>query len=645
MRTRFFFPLLPLLFATAPAITGCGTIGSIFGDGDDDDCSKVSSSDPASLGPEPKEPGGIHGFGSEAELETYLAAAKSRQQAAAGSSKCKESAPAMSAGAPAPEADGAGSTANENVTNNQEAGVDEGGIVKNVGDHLVVLRQGRLYAVDVADGRAPALSDSIRVARTDALNSSVWYDEMLVKGDLVYVVGYRYGIQAPLGSNDASVRGATEIDTFRLTNGKLTRLKSMFLESNDYYSGHNYASRMVGGKLVFYMPHYIGWHGDKLAYPRVLTADDDGVFHAVGPIFGALDVSTSLTKPHYPTFHTVVQCDLPDTGELACHGRSVIGSAWRENYVSSNAAYVWASSHVYRFDFDSLDVSSHAAQGHPFDQFSFRETQDKLLVAVNGSTARRDGSSAVGPAMLSLPLAQFDKTGEQTAASTSLRDKGFLAKNRFIGDVLVAAIGDSVSYPGYNGVGGSPEELVALDPAKGILGRTTVAGVTRLEPLGDGRVLVVVPTPTTDDEQGGVSLNAYAIDGLDAPLSRIVLPGVSQGEGRSHGFFFRPDAAGGGTMGYAVVSPAGSASKGWGNGISNLGFFDVTPAGALSTLGIISAGEVDTQCETSCVDWYGNTRPIFLRQRAFALMGSELAEIETRPEAKRVGQAVILSNQ
>ena len=31
---------------------------------------------------------------------------------------------------------------NENITNNQEAEVDEGGIVKNVGDHLVILRRG-----------------------------------------------------------------------------------------------------------------------------------------------------------------------------------------------------------------------------------------------------------------------------------------------------------------------------------------------------------------------------------------------------------------------------------------------------------------------------------------------------------------------
>ena len=31
-------------------------------------------------------------------------------------------------------------------------------------------------------------------------------------------------------------------------------------------------------------------------------------------------------------------------------------------------------------------------------------------------------------------------------------------------------------------------------------------------------------------------------------------------------------------------------------------------------------------CRASCVDWYGNARPIFLGQRVFALMGYELVE-------------------
>ena len=31
-------------------------------------------------------------------------------------------------------------------------------------------------------------------------------------------------------------------------------------------------------------------------------------------------------------------------------------------------------------------------------------------------------------------------------------------------------------------------------------------------------------------------------------------------------------------------------------------------------------------CVASCVDWYGNSRPLFLRGRVFALLGYELVE-------------------
>jgi hypothetical protein len=35
---------------------------------------------------------------------------------------------------------------------------------------------------------------------------------------------------------------------------------------------------------------------------------------------------------------------------------------------------------------------------------------------------------------------------------------------------------------------------------------------------------------------------------------------------------------------------------------------------------------IDDQCRASCVDWYGNARPLFLRGRVFALLGYELVE-------------------
>jgi len=35
---------------------------------------------------------------------------------------------------------------------------------------------------------------------------------------------------------------------------------------------------------------------------------------------------------------------------------------------------------------------------------------------------------------------------------------------------------------------------------------------------------------------------------------------------------------------------------------------------------------VDDACRASCVDWYGNSRPIFVRGRVLALLGYEIVE-------------------
>jgi hypothetical protein len=43
-------------------------------------------------------------------------------------------------------------------------------------------------------------------------------------------------------------------------------------------------------------------------------------------------------------------------------------------------------------------------------------------------------------------------------------------------------------------------------------------------------------------------------------------------------------------------------------------------------LGAQTTKAVDDRCRASCVDWYGNARPIFLRGRVFALLGYELVE-------------------
>ena len=84
----------------------------------------------------------------------------------------------------------------DSITNTQTAGVDEGGIVKVHGNHLVILRRGRLFTVKVGgDALKPVSSVNAYPPGIDP--SGDWYDEMLVSGNTIVVIGYSYGRDAP----------------------------------------------------------------------------------------------------------------------------------------------------------------------------------------------------------------------------------------------------------------------------------------------------------------------------------------------------------------------------------------------------------------------------------------------------------------
>ena len=95
---------------------------------------------------------------------------------------------------------------NGQITNNQMRNVEEGDIVKQINEYLLVLQDGRIFVVDTrggADGgRRLALADAANVYRN--AGEHMWYDEMLVFGDRVLITGYSYR------------HGATELSVFRL---------------------------------------------------------------------------------------------------------------------------------------------------------------------------------------------------------------------------------------------------------------------------------------------------------------------------------------------------------------------------------------------------------------------------------------------
>jgi hypothetical protein len=50
---------------------------------------------------------------------------------------------------------------------------------------------------------------------------------------------------------------------------------------------------------------------------------------------------------------------------------------------------------------------------------------------------------------------------------------------------------------------------------------------------------------------------------------------------------------------------------------------------------LFSAQPRSDNCQPSCLDWYGNARPIFINERVFALLGYELVEGRVAPASIR----------
>jgi hypothetical protein len=154
-----------------------------------------------------------------------------------------------------------------------------------------------------------------------------------------------------------------------------------------------------------------------------------------------------------------------------------------------------------------------------------------------------------------------------------------------------------------------------------------------------GRNAVVIGSDSTDLHFAGI-----ALDGRPRIEQRFVLREASQGETRSHGFFYKPNdqRADGGVLGLPVRRAGQPGFEQLFKSSSAIVFVRNTRDG-FEQLGDLSANDArvkDDRCEASCVDWYGNSRPLFLRGRTFALMGYELVEGTTNGSRIRELQRV-----
>lgn len=541
------------------------------------------------------------------------------------------------------------------ITNNQQGGVDEGDVVKLRGDTLVVLRRGRLFTISIADGRMRPV-DSINAYPPGVDASEDWYDEMLVSGDWVVVIGFSYD------------RGGTEINRFRLdAAGKLSFADSHHIGSDDYYSSRNYASRLIGDQLVFYTPTYLNDPGNPLADLPTISRWLPGQAEVVGrPLVAATDVYRSPvvikeSDTGARAIHSVVRCDL-DEPELACRATAVVGPAGRSFYVTENAVYVWMSqwlpwrqakrpvgpalSSLYRFPLNGGRPDAIRTRGAPVDQFSFLEDPQAgvlnvFLVSDAGGDAMWGPERARGgAALLRLPLSALGSGIEEADASLyrTLPDAGRSVRDRFVGSNLLYS---GTHYDDAWEVRANLLNIVPLDGgAVGTLAFDTA--VDRIEQMGPDALVV------GGDE--AMVFNTVALTGAAPVLSdRYVMPATEEAESRSHAFFYQPDPASpdgaSGVLGLPVMRAFEGDNDDLFEQSADMAYLR-RAGGALRPLGTLDSrpGKAeDDGCVASCIDWYGDARPIFAGGRVFALLGYELVEGRERGgrirEIGRVGFA------
>lgn len=574
--------------------------------------------------PEPARPTGalpapaprrLTAFGSEAELRTFLAHAIQRQERQyllqSNHGQLAFSAPPAGARAAA-----------DPVTNVQHAGVDEGDIVKVHGEHLVVLRRGRLFTLRIgADRLAP-------VSTVDAFGPDIdprgaWYDELLVSDGTVVVVGYSYA------------RGGTELGLFDLdAGGRLTYRATYHLRSNDYYSSRNYASRLLGTTLVLYTPLFLDHEASPLdSLPALRKWRPGAARSEFVPIYSPKRLYRAPDGSPSPVLHSVITCELA-ARELTCAATGVMGAPGRVFYVSAEAVYVWltgrsperAASWLYRLPLDGGEPGAVRVSGSPVDQFSFLEDADHVNVVVR-SRGRGDGMwraemAAGDVALLRLPRWTF-AAGPEEAAPSSYRPlppvEAGSFQNRFVGGYLLYGTGTGWRRPAF-----APSSVLIVYPyaSDGVPVAVSVGhAIDRIEPLGADAIVVGA-------DAHDLHFSSIALRPVPLLAGRYTRRDAAQGELRSHGFFYRADDRAAGIVGLPVRAGGRPGAAHLAHGSASVVFLK-NDALALRELGELQAQAGVTPadgCRASCVDWYGNARPLFLRGRIFGLLGYEIVE-------------------
>jgi hypothetical protein len=281
---------------------------------------------------------------------------------------------------------------------------------------------------------------------------------------------------------------------------------------------------------------------------------------------------------------------------------------------------------VYRMPLDGSAPNALRVSGSPVDQFSFLESEDGFLNVLLRSDGAGDGMwRAEGTRgiteLMRVSIDSFtDGSAEVPAASYRHlpTPNGYAFQNRFVGDYLLYGTGSGWGEPR----NAKRSRLYAVRWARGDVHPVILEhGVDRIETMGSDAVVV-------GSDGRDLHFTAVRLGDVPSAVDDYVEKGASQSELRSHGFFYKPEDEDSGMLGLPISVPGRAGYRHLFENSAAIVFLrnDALHFEELGQLVAQSENAKDDGCRASCVDWYGNSQPLFLRGRVIALLGYEMVE-------------------
>lgn len=536
--------------------------------------------------------------------------------------------------------------ASDVITNVQTAGIDEGGIVKRVGDVLIVLSGSVLHTVLLREQGA----DSLRLVQSLDLKgtedkSDTWFDEIIAFSGGVLLLSYNYD------------QNLTEIWSIAMTvKGELTESGRVQIRADDYFSGSNYGLRLVDDRVLFPVSVSLG-RSRSAIWPMWRSRDEAGR-DEWQPLLEPEDILLPLTPVHHPTVYGLLQCDLDAllSQQMDCRSTALVAEFWSELYVGPNAAYVALDAwHDEAYLQDDFSPWGFWLSGHDTDRTHLRRTliyrfplndgESPGVVSINGLMGNQF-SMVEANGYLTAVTEIVDPNQQRLLETHRVAESDF--SDQLPGQVdTFARIPVSNSHRTIR----VAEQFVLVGEHGAVLREDEEFGRDTefiIQPIGRADpVRVLLPQSIDRLELVGSKVFLSGQDSLGHWALRLIdpksphqngfpatVPNYISGEDRSHAFNWQRLSSEDIILGLPGIirdenEPVTLPSH-WIEETSDLLFFtarglDLSEAGVLDMQADNAPGDYCDE-DYGCYDWYGNARAIFIDDRIFALSGNRLDE-------------------